>query len=351
MTSNTDINSYQYDSLIFSGTFDRLHSGHIYILRRSFSLSKFVLIGITSNKMIESKKLFHLIQPVEVRKRELETFLIKSGWKGRFEIKIIETPFGFATAIKEIDAILVSEEPSPFKWAKRINHIREAKGWKSLEIITIPYVKNLQKKRISSLAIRQGKINREGKIIPFNTMRKKIFQLKRKHLVLPFDLRKNLKDPFGELVKSSSYKKTTKKALEIISNKDSEIIAIGDIVSKYLSEHSDRVKVYVIDLKTQRENIPKFIPESDHSFQVRNPPGEITIEAWNSLQIAFDSLGSTSIIVQGEEDLLVLPSVLLAPLGSYVLYGQPNEGIVLVEVTKEIRKKIINILDQFIRVD
>ena len=41
------------------------------------------------------------------------------------------------------------------------------------------------------------------------------------------------------------------------------------------------------------------------------------------------------IIVDGEEDLATLPAILYAPLGSAVVYGQPNEGSVLVDVTPE----------------
>ena len=45
------------------------------------------------------------------------------------------------------------------------------------------------------------------------------------------------------------------------------------------------------------------------------------------------------ITVFGEEDLLVLPVCIHAPDNSIVLYGQPNEGLVLVEITTEIRNK------------
>jgi len=38
--------------------------------------------------------------------------------------------------------------------------------------------------------------------------------------------------------------------------------------------------------------------------------------------------------VDGEEDLAVIPCVLMAPEGSLILYGQPGEGVVLVETDK-----------------
>jgi uncharacterized protein (UPF0218 family) len=36
--------------------------------------------------------------------------------------------------------------------------------------------------------------------------------------------------------------------------------------------------------------------------------------------------------VEGEEDLLTLVAMAVAPLGSFVIYGQPGEGLVVVEV-------------------
>ena len=38
------------------------------------------------------------------------------------------------------------------------------------------------------------------------------------------------------------------------------------------------------------------------------------------------------IVVEGEEDLATLPAILYAPPGSVVVYGQPDEGSVLVKV-------------------
>ena len=51
------------------------------------------------------------------------------------------------------------------------------------------------------------------------------------------------------------------------------------------------------------------------------------------------------IIVKGEEDLLVLPVVLFAPEKSVVIYGQPNEGLVIVKVNEEIRNKAKSIMN------
>jgi uncharacterized protein (UPF0218 family) len=49
--------------------------------------------------------------------------------------------------------------------------------------------------------------------------------------------------------------------------------------------------------------------------------------------------------VNGEEDLLVIPVCIHAPENAIVLYGQPNEGLVIVKITPEIRSKTQTLLE------
>ena len=50
------------------------------------------------------------------------------------------------------------------------------------------------------------------------------------------------------------------------------------------------------------------------------------------------------ILVNGEEDLLVIPVCIHAPEGAR-MYGQPNEGLVVVQVDSEIKNKTKTLLD------
>jgi uncharacterized protein (UPF0218 family) len=43
-------------------------------------------------------------------------------------------------------------------------------------------------------------------------------------------------------------------------------------------------------------------------------------------------------MVTGEEDLITLPLVAYAPIGSIILYGQPSQGIVVVRVERRIQE-------------
>ena len=77
----------------------------------------------------------------------------------------------------------------------------------------------------------------------------------------------------------------------------------------------------------------------------KNPPGEITEESMQIIQKAFSCESPVRIIVDGEEDLLVIPVCIFAPENSVVMYGQPNEGLVIVQITPEIQAKVQKILD------
>ena len=92
-----------------------------------------------------------------------------------------------------------------------------------------------------------------------------------------------------------------------------------------------------------RSNIP-----TDETIKTeltcKNPPGQITEESMQTIQEAFSCERPVRVIVKGEEDLLVIPTCIFAPENSVVMYGQPNEGLVIVHVTPEIRSKVQKIV-------
>ena len=54
------------------------------------------------------------------------------------------------------------------------------------------------------------------------------------------------------------------------------------------------------------------------------------------------------ILVDGEEDLAVIPLILAAPFGVFILYGQPGEGVVVCEVTPAAKEKAGAMLAHFV---
>lgn len=157
--------------------------------------------------------------------------------------------------------------------------------------------------------------------------------------ILPEKLRAELKKPLGELHES----------FRNIDVGDSFLITVGDVTTRNALEHGLKPDVSIIDNRIQRM-------DSDHEFndtatiiRSTNPPGTITEDLWNSIKKAIDGARAGErfmIVVDGEEDLAVLPSILMAPADTVILYGQPNEGVVLVRAM-ETRKRAEELIKNF----
>jgi uncharacterized protein (UPF0218 family) len=66
-----------------------------------------------------------------------------------------------------------------------------------------------------------------------------------------------------------------------------------------------------------------------------NRAGTISAEAQQVLHDAVTLNKKLGVVVEGEEDLLVLPLMVMMPIGSMIVYGQPSEGMVIVTLTEE----------------
>jgi len=58
------------------------------------------------------------------------------------------------------------------------------------------------------------------------------------------------------------------------------------------------------------------------------------------------SEGTVYISVRGEEDLLTLAAVAYAPLKALVIYGQPDEGVVVVKVNRRVKSQVKKLIDE-----
>lgn len=177
-----------------------------------------------------------------------------------------------------------------------------------------------------------------------------------KSLRLTEELREQLKKPIGNLILGNE--ENLSEAVEVIkqSSHAGMIVTVGDIVAKSFNEASLPMDIAIVDFQVKREEKFKNISEigftkSQPDIIVENPKGTLTPKAFQSVEKAFSQIGKVSpyvIRVVGEEDLLTLVVILIAPLGSHVFYGQPSEGIVDVQVTEEKKAEAQNILIQFI---
>jgi len=159
---------------------------------------------------------------------------------------------------------------------------------------------------------------------------------------LPDNLRDKLKKPLGILLKDSD---VTKESILKNIPIESFVISVGDATTEKLIKYGIVPSLQVVDGVEKR--IKRSMPSGNvtTTLNCSNPPAEITIESVKTIKKAFQSPTPVRIAVIGEEDLLVLPVVVFAPENSVVLYGQPNEGLVIVPINAEIRNKAQSIMD------
>lgn len=129
--------------------------------------------------------------------------------------------------------------------------------------------------------------------------------------------------------------------------KDKPIIAIGDIVAETILQSDLRPFLIIVDYRTKRTIRRGYITglEVKEKYKVANPPGMVSLKALNILRDALtnDSIQAPILVeIIGEEDLLVLPSILYSRDKTIIVYGQPDKGMVIVEVDSITRKTALN---------
>jgi uncharacterized protein (UPF0218 family) len=173
-----------------------------------------------------------------------------------------------------------------------------------------------------------------------------------KILKLTEALRTILKKPLGLLIEGT-VKDTTKKALKLLEGKSPPLlVGVGDICVRSLLQKGVKLNLSVIDGKTLRTSEEFVDVAADVSIELENPQGYLVPKAWDLVESAYKSKKRTEIFVKGEEDLLTLPAVLLAPLKSIIFYGQPpipafnmNAGLVMITVTAEKKREFLDYLN------
>ena len=161
-------------------------------------------------------------------------------------------------------------------------------------------------------------------------------------LTLPEEHRKLFQEPFGELYPNIDV------ILPIIT--DRIVYSVGDVVTHNLQKRGITPAIAVIDGLTMRlpcRRMPVFRGEC---VRVKNPAGTLTDDLIRALDHAVMHPPVT-VMVDGEEDLAVIPLVIAAPYGAIVLYGQPHQGVVVRIVNPEAKETARNLLSHFIRSD
>jgi hypothetical protein len=159
---------------------------------------------------------------------------------------------------------------------------------------------------------------------------------------LPNSLREQMKTPLGILLPESQVDKSN---IEKYLSPDSYVITVGDRTTEKMIDFGLIPSLQIIDGLEKREK--REPPKLDNATEltVDNPAAEITPQSIDMIKKAFTLQSPVRLFVNGEEDLLVLPVCIHAPENAVVLYGQPNQGLVIVRITPKIRNKVQTLLD------
>lgn len=158
------------------------------------------------------------------------------------------------------------------------------------------------------------------------------------------DLIIELKKPLGKLYPNFE------EAMDIIKSAEN-LISVGDETYQNLIKNKLYPNIGIIDNLIQRKNHNHDLIQADNILEAINPPGTITENLWETIELATelsDDGANQLIIVDGEEDLAVLPCILIASEETIILYGQPNEGLVLLKVS-DVKNKAQEFIDGFIK--
>lgn len=345
------------------------------MIDRAFEIGSIVWLGITTQKYLSSlpphiAKSIGPLETYENRYASIEKYLIQKGLSERAKLVPIDDKFGTTLEDENLQAIVVSPETE--LTATEINLLRAQKNWPALEVLLVPWVLARDGEPIHSTRIRAGEIDREGNLyrLPSDWGAKR----------LPDDLREELKKPLGKLIPGSSDDPNTA-VKELISRFSytspqpspskgegvfppqikrgkrvksiQNLISVGDAVTNSLVKNGVTPDISIIDLKIERKDVYKNVEELGISGikvlkKAVNSAGTLNYDAYKSLLELIESKANPAVLqIEGEEDLLTLFAIFLAPLNSLIVYGQPTVGIVVVELSEEKKIEVKKMLNKF----
>lgn len=144
------------------GTFDIIHRGHLELLKKGFSISSKVIIGLTSDEFA-SKKGKAPKHNYSQRYKNLKNIIEESFPNSTYEISKLDNDFGPAVLEKEVEALVVSEETS--SQGVELNRLRAERKSPPVTVIIVPMVLAGDGMRISSTRIKKSEIDPSGNIL------------------------------------------------------------------------------------------------------------------------------------------------------------------------------------------
>ena len=150
-----------FDLVAMGGTFDVIHSGHMALLNKAFSISSKVIIGLSSDQLA-TKKGKNLANDYSKRLSLLKSVIEKSFPNSAYEISKLENDFGPAVIEGSVKALVVSEETS--NKGLLLNELRAERNLHPVKIVVVPMVLAEDGKSISTTRIKNSEIDDSGNL-------------------------------------------------------------------------------------------------------------------------------------------------------------------------------------------
>ena len=132
------------------------------------------------------------------------------------------------------------------------------------------------------------------------------------------------------------------------------IATIGDICTIKIIEKIRVPDLMIVDYKTKRDieltNEQKKAIDNINCKTVKivNKAGTISEELYLEIEKAVNSHEKTRIVVIGEEDLATLPVIKHCKIGAKVIYGMPDRGMVVVDVSQQTKERTNKLLERML---
>ncbi len=311
--------------------FDRLHLGHRLLLDKLSSHRNPVAV-VTDGELVGELELNQIIQPAYHRAQRLREYL-EDVEMTEIHIEIIDK-YSKLLDISESMHILMYIGPCCDEISNQIIPKRKSLGYND----NIEYLKPVMAQdgdKLTSARLRKGELDREGRVLVGTSEPPRQLEVNN---------RSTLQTPKGEVFHTKDGSPEIRVAERIHKENPRMIIGVGDVTCATLESQKIIPDVRIIDGITKRGKY-EYAFRSKCEYHVYNPPAVLYPEVWSTISTAITKEEKTLIIVDGEEDLMGFPAVLLAPEGSVLLYGQPDVGIIWVPINQENKKLARELLE------
>jgi len=291
--------------------------------------------AVTNGELVANDlELAAIIQPVKMRVKKLELYLADRELSRSIQVQVVGS-YAELLKIPGSTVFMMFEGPCCDETQSKALSLRKDQlGLNDRMEFLKPFLAK-DGGKLSSARIRRGEIDREGH---------RLMGTKEPPRRLEFSTRSGLKIPKGDVYDANEVCPEKEVVQRIKKEHPIKVISVGDVTTASIISQNYTPDVCVVEGTTKRGRFQGSFT-SEKEYVIYNPSAVVLPEAWSVIDTALHDSAKSLIMVEGEEDLLGFPAMLLAPIGSVLLYGQPDVGIVWSPVDDDNRARAKSYLE------